>query len=244
MALVPLLVLTGCAYLVEQRTLPDEVEWSGYVYAGVPGDEVPLLETGLIEVLDADGAPLDGAEARQDYPDTLGYWTLAVPVDTPVTLRLSGDGVVPTVWRGHTPSGRAYWLNGALFARGEAETDALVDALDGLDDRLPGDPDDGAPVHLVGQPWDREDVAGATWTATGGDGAEVRVHALVADDSGALSDAADGPVDLVVALDLAPGTATLRCASPDGRSAETHWPTQAGDLVSAMWFHLPEAAAP
>lgn len=235
-----LLALTGCAYLVEQRDVPDQVEWSGYVYAGVPVDDGPLLEDGAIDILDRDGAPLDDAEARQDYEDALGYWTLDVPVDTEIALRLSGADVLPTLWLGTTPTGRGYWLNGALFARSAEETTALFDALEADLGLAPQELSDGAIAHLIGQPWDREAVAGATWSATDGAGAAADVVLLVADEDGALSDAGAGPVDVVIALNLAPGTVSLQVDATDGRAARAEWPAQGGDLVSAMWFQLAE----
>ena len=235
-----LLAMTGCAYLVEQRDIPDQVDWSGYVYAGVPADDVPLLEDGTIEILDRDGAALADAEARQDYEDALGYWTLDVPVDTDVALRLSGADVVPTLWLGTTPSGRGYWLGGALYARGAEETAALFDALDGYQGLAPQALADGAIAHLVGQPWDRDAVAGATWSATDGAGEDAAVVLLVADEEGNLSDAGTGPVDMIVAVNLVPGTVSLQVDAADGRTGRADWPAQGGDLISAMWFQLAE----
>jgi hypothetical protein len=244
MGLLLLLAMTGCTYLVEQRDLPEQVEWSGYVYAGVPADDVPLLEDGTIEILDRDGAALADAEARQDYENTLGYWTLDVPVDTEVALRLSGADVVSTLWLGTTPTGNGYWLGGALYARGVDETAELFDALDGYQGLSPQELSDGEIAHLVGQPWDRDAVAGATWSATDGEGSDAAVVLLVADDEGNLSDAGTGPVDLIIAVNLAPGTVSLQVDADDGRTARAEWPAQGGDLVSAMWFQLPEESTP
>lgn len=226
----------GCVQLTEVRTTPTEVDWTGWVYGDLPGDDAPLLEAGTLEVVDLDDVTVATGTMLDDEP---GYWQVTVPVDVDVALRIDGGEQAPTVWRGRTPSGRAYWLSGALFALADATQAEMFDSLEGWQGMSPQDLADGEVAHLWGTPWDPEEWAGATVEVehSGGVG---QLALLAVDTDGALIDAGTGPVDLFLAPDLAPGPVTLRVTSSDGRTAQTTWPARGGDLLSAFYFALPE----
>ncbi|NOY28247.1 MAG: hypothetical protein GXP62_20480 [Oligoflexia bacterium] len=232
----PLLALAlGCTLLEEQRSLPTDVTWSGYVYADLPADAIPWLEAGTVQVTDLDdneittGTQLDG---------TPGYWEFDVPVDIDVAIRVSGGDQVPTLWRGRTPAGRAYWLTGALFAINAQTEASFFDSLNGWQGLSPSDLSQGEIAHLWGAPQDREAWAGAMIEVTDSDGS-AQVVALAVDADGALIDAGTGPIDYFVAPNLVPGDVSLRVIAADGRVAETTWPAHGGDLLSAFYFSLP-----
>ena len=70
------------------------------------------------------GAQVTALETTSDQPivgiesaSTPGYYSLEVPPDADITIRVSGPDHVSTVFRGTTPAGRGIWFTGALFAR-------------------------------------------------------------------------------------------------------------------------------
>ncbi len=240
----------ACALLEEQRVDPVEVNWAGVVLADLPSEgATEELTDGNVEFLDEDGEPLvlsDGsaATATQPWPDSPGWWQVRVPVDVEVTVRVAGaedaDPALATmVWRGRTPTGRAYWMQGALFTR---ELGWLDDFLASVSATLPGTEvvplADGAVAHLWGEPLDPEAWAGADIAVVDGEGAEATVLRYAVEDDGTLVEATDR-VDLFLAVNLAPGPVTLSVTAADGRAFSTTWPARGGDLLSAIYAALP-----
>lgn len=230
-----LFLLPACEFLEEQRVLPDQVDWAGYVYADLPAEDTALLEAGTLEVVDLDDALVATGTQREDTP---GYWQVQVPVDQEVAIRIDGGDQVPTVWRGRTPTGAAYWLTGALFALDAETVSETFGALDGWQDLSPDDLADAEVAHLWVQPWDPEAWAGATIEVLDYTGL-APYAALAVDADGALIDAGAGPVDLLLVPDLMPGHVTLRVTTAAGKVAETAWPARGGDLLSGFYFTLP-----
>lgn len=238
MPLAPALLalLAGCIQLSEVVTPPDEIAWTGWVYGDLPGEDAPLLEAGTLQVVDLEDQELATGAMLEEDP---GYWQVTVPVDLEVAVRVDGGAQVPTVWRARTPTGRAYWLSGALFAVADQTQAELFDSLEGWQGMSPADLSDGEVAHLWGTPWDPEAWAGATVEVEHA-GGSAPVALLAVDTDGALIDAGAGRVDLFLAPDLEPGPVTLRVTAADGRRAETTWPARGGDLLSAFYFALPE----
>jgi hypothetical protein len=229
----------ACTYrlhFTHDSSMPDEVTWSGYVLEDLGGKKDPLYleDDGVFQVVDLD----DQTVADGQYSGK-GYWYVVVPTDTEVAIRISGPDHVSSVWRAHTPNGRAYWLTGALFTQYTSSVDALVKVLDQFDGLDPLDLADGKVVHIWGQPLDPKAWAGAVLTATGGDGADVPMFTFAVDtDKGTVSEAGDGPVDFFFGANAMPGDVTLRVEAVDGSVAETTYPTRGGDLVTAAFFDL------
>lgn len=243
-----ILGLTGCQYLEEQRTLPEVVAWDGYVLAQVSGlEETQVLASGSVTMLELDGTELATAVPVEGVA---GYWRFEeVPVATEVALRLEGTAsgsdpgaeLTPTVWRGLTPSGRASWLTGGLFLRDLAYTEDFLATLEGFPGVEVTPLSEGTVAHVWGEPWVPEDWAGAEVSVVGGDGVEGTVLLLVVEEDGTVREASgDEPVDLFLGLELAPGTVTLTVVSAAGAVAETSWPAEGGELLSAIYYALPE----
>ncbi len=234
MTLLLLASLVACSLLEEQRDPVTDVRWSGYVYADIPSDTAPLLEAGTFQVVDLDDVVVaDGVQTS-----TAGYWDVTVPVGLDVAVRVDGGAQAATVWRGQTPTGRAYWLSGALFAFADDTVDDFFDSLDGWQGLSPQRLSDGDIAHLWGSPLVPDDWAGADVTVLDADGNDVAVVLLAYDQDGALIDAGTGPVDFFVAPDLPPGTVTLQVQAADGRALQEQWPARGGDLVSAFYVDL------
>jgi len=245
---MPALLLVGCQYLEEVREDPDTVRWGGYVYAYLADAEeaVALSEltaedpitAPVVELVDLTDASL--LEGSQPYASSPGYWTFEeAPVGEEVAIRISGEGLTPTVWRGVVPSGTATWLNGVLYAYESTIYDEFFTSIDGADGLIFPSLVDSEHALLWGEPLSPDDWAGAAITVTDGDGASAAVLALAYDESGALLEAGSGPVDLFLSPSLAPGTVTLRVETADGAAVETDYPARAGDLLSAVFYALP-----
>jgi hypothetical protein len=226
----------GCSIsFTYDSSSPDEATWSGYVLEDLSGTEEPLLleDDGAFQVVDLDDQVLADGEHSGN-----GYWFVDVPSDVEVAIRISGAEHITSVWRGHTPGGRAYWLTGALFTQYAASFEALVKALEGVKGLDPEDLTKGTVVHLWGQPLDPDAWAGAIVTATGGDGAAVPMFTFAIDDKGVVTEAGDQPVAFFFGANAAPGDVALRVEAVDGRVVETTYPTRGGDLVTAAFFDL------
>jgi hypothetical protein len=218
---------------------PDEITWSGYVLEDLSGTDDALLlgDDGVFQVVDLDDAAIaDGLHGGD------GYWFVDVPTGVEVAIRISGSQHVSSVWRAHTPSGRAYWLTGALFTQYASSFEELLEALEGVEGLDPEDLAKGTVVHIWGQPMDPDAWAGAVVTATGGDGADVPMFTFAIDEKNVVTEAGDQPVAFFVGANAAPGDVTLRVETVDGRVAETTYPTRGGDLVTAAFFDV--GAAP
>lgn len=226
------LLATGCVAF-DESTEDATVLWSGTViddpYLGT--DPVALADGGL-EAVDLDDVAVAAGTASET---TTGSFSIEVPTDTEVALRVSGPSHVPTVWRTRTPTRRALWLTGALFARQTAAVDAFIAALDEPGEALA----EGEVAHLWVEPTDPTAVAGATWDLVDGAGQPGRIVLLTTAADGSLVEAGpDDPVDLALGLDLAPGPVTLAVEAPDGAAAEVTWPARAGDLLAGLFLTL------
>lgn len=228
--------LSGCQFIEEVRTDPERVSWGGTVQIdrSLSSGEIVELTAGAVTMLELDGALL--AEATQPFSDSPGYWRFdAIPVGEDVAIRVSGEDVTPMVWRATVPTGDALWFTGGLFAREPAVHQSYFAALDGLGGISPVALERGSVAALWGEPLDPEEWASVDITVIDGDGSEAPVWRLSIDATGQLVDAGDGPVDLFIAPNLAPGLVTL-----DAGDASTSWPAQGGDMLSAVFYDLEE----
>ena len=245
--LLTLVTLTGClpstVYDREELSDGDTVGWSGWVYADIPADNVPVLEVGAVTVTDESGEIV--AEGEQPSTGSPGYWQIDVPPQTDVTIRIEGDGVQPTVWRTMTPSARAYWFAGALFTVSPVTMDTFWSQLSELFG-APETTEDG--VSLYGQPILRNEADEAAWTDAhlevwDEDGGVHEVFALSLDEATgglALAGPGTGPISTFAAPSLPPGPVRLIVDGSDGRSMVAYWTGQPGDLLSAFYMALPE----
>jgi hypothetical protein len=235
------LAIAACTYRLRlnyDSSVPDEITWSGYVLEDLSGKKDLLLleDDGAFEVVDLDDEPISDGEHSGD-----GYWFVDVPTDVDVAVRISGAEHVSSLWRAHTPSGRAYWLTGALFTQYTVSFDAFLKALEGVEGLDPADLSEGTVVHLWGQPLDPDAWAGAVVTATGGDGADVPMFTFAIDEKNLVTEAGDQPVSFFFGANAVPVDVTLRVETVDGRVAETTYPARGGDLVTAAFFDVGES---
>ena len=138
---MPALLLVGCQYLEEVREDPETVLWGGYVYAYLADAEEAVVLSDLsaedpimtpaVELVDLTDVSLQ--EGTQPYDTSPGYWSFEdLPVGDEVAIRVSGEGLTPTVWRGVVPSGTATWLSGVLYAYEFAIYEEFFASIDGF----------------------------------------------------------------------------------------------------------------
>lgn len=232
------LLSAGCAYLEEQRAASDQATWSGDVLIGPYAEDATLLTDGSVTFSYLDGHAED-VEATQ-YDSSPGAWWATLDVDQELSIRLSGPDVLTTVWRDRSPTGRAYWFDGGLFARTAAELDATVAALieAGLLAEAPASLADGEVAALWGAPADPEAWAGAVVTVLDGATLPAQVLLVQVTEDGAYAASDGGRVDAFFAFDLAPGDVKLTVTGAEGGTAQTIYPAQAGDLLHPAFYFL------
>lgn len=245
MITISLLFAIGCSqYLVVDDTDSEatEIQWQGWVYADIPQDDTLGLETGSITVEDQDGEVLTNGVQNDDSRPSM--WTLDVPKNMEVAIRVEGPDQYTTVWRTTTPNSTAYWYAGSMFAVQPATIQPFWDSVTDLLEQPFADTD-GA--HLYGEPlllWADDESAWTDATIAVYDG-EGTVHPAITFSSTEtgeliLSSADTGPITAFTATDLAPGPIRLVINASDGRSVVMDYNAQPGDLLSAFAFTLPE----
>lgn len=198
----------------------EEVTYGGYVYAS-PDTEGELLEVGKLEYT-LPGPVLKPAE--QPYPDDYpGYWWALLPASSPFELRITGEGLYPTLWAGQVPASDASWFSGTLFG-GQKE---WIDDLFAQVAPDAGKLSEGA-IHLWGIPYDPE-----AWRCE-----QVRVQAApvlcfaLDPETGTLLPVEQGSFDWFFAVDLEEGEVEV----DSGIGGTYRYTALPGDLVMALWF--------
>ncbi len=231
------LLLPACGMWIYEETTDDgTVTWYGTVLDGPYTGDNGVLSGGDVLVYDLDEELL--AEGTEPYSDTPGYWKLKVPPAESVAIHLAGEDLLPTVWRGTTPTAQAYWYTGALFGYHQESWLPFLEQFDGQGG-ISLEPLGDEVCWLWGVPWDGDDWAGADITITGGDGEESVALAYTLDDEGLLYETDSEPIDYFFAFNLAPGDVTVSVQAADGRQVEETWPAWPGEIVSAWYLALP-----
>lgn len=209
----------------------------GYVYDDYTyiGDYAVLPDASL-SARDASGEPTGEVEASSDRP---GYFEITVDPKQPVELVVAAPGRLTTVRATLGPATLADF-SPYIFPRASEVITPLIDELSG---QL-GTPDStGLLAGEVGALW-MEPLVPADWAGADiyldSGGAEVEFIALTVLDDGAVALAEDGPLDRLVAPALPPGRLTLLVATATGDIIQQSWNVQAGELVDASWFNLPQ----
>ncbi len=225
-ALLLCLAATACgSWIIEEPTDGADVAWYGTILDGPYTGDNGVLSGGEVLVYDLDEELL--AEGTEPDADNPGYWKLRVPASTPVALHLAGEGMLPTVWRGTTPSDLGYWFTGALFAYDAEIWLPFFEQFDGQGG-VSIEPLGDEICWLWGSPSDPDAWAGADISIVDGVGQAATVLAYHLDDDGLLAPAGDEPVLYFMAFGLAPGEVTLSVTAADGRSFDETWPAWPG----------------
>lgn len=212
------------------RPAGEAVRWAGYVFRSGEGTETEdLLVDGALTF--AVGDAVDPIEAELPYPDDYpGYWSVELPPGAPLTVRIEGAGLVPSVWAGDAPGNNGSWTAGSLFG---AEETWLTGLFEGLGETT------GAEIVPL--------EAGSAWAwgfwrdGARGDCAGVRVAgASVAcvgmDDAGALVAVSEGAFTAWFATGLSSGDVPVEVVE-DGVTVLTETlPLRGGDVGVAGWM--------
>jgi hypothetical protein len=218
---------------------PHSVSWAGYVLDGPYNGENDVLTGGDFEV---DGLESDfvAQGTEKDPEGSPGYWSVRVPPDTPVALRISADGMLPTLWEAVTPEHEGLWSTGALFAFRETTWLPIFQQYDGIFRLTVGDLD-AEHSWLFGLPLSPDDWVDAEISVVDGAGVDGRVVALADDGEGALMIANGRPVVEFLAFNLAPGSIEIHVVAADGRTLDLVFPARGGEILTPWFLALPEA---
>ena len=227
-----LLALFGCTV----TSTSEDVLWSGYVYAKQQNGDLLQLQTGTLTMLDLMGEELIPGE--QPYDTSPSYWTFTVPKEEQgldIAIRIEAEGHDTMLWRGQTPNARSVWLGGTLYTHTKAYNQYFFSAVSNTE-VLPLA--DGEVVHLYGQPFLPTAWANAEISITDGNGETQIVETFSYDEAGIFSSEISEKIDFFTAFNIAPGLVTLHIKLPDGKEISTDYPTEGGDLISAINFTL------
>jgi len=201
----------------------------GYVYDDYTFiEEYAILEEAELVVRDANGADTGEIEA---FPESPGYFQVTVEPGQPIELVVSAPDRLTTVRATTGPATLADY-SPYLFPRA---SEVITPTLDDMAEQLGMADSTDLLAGEVGAFW-MEPLVPADWA-----GADI---SLVSDDGtpvefAALSDGESG-VELLAAAAVPAGRLTLSVTTATGASVEHTWTVQAGELIDATWFHLPQ----
>jgi hypothetical protein len=215
------------------------VNWSGYVVKSVYGGDDGYLEDGSL-VVEGLGQELVAEGFQPEPARSPGYWRVQVPPETPVALRVAGDGMIPSLWEATTPGNVGIWFSGALVAFEEASWMPALEEFDGAFGIELGKLD-ADHCWLFGVPMVPADWADAEISVVDGTGHVGRVIALAEGSDATLVQANGDPVVEFFSFNLAPGPMAIHVAAADGRTLDMVFPARGGELVTPWYIELPEA---
>ena len=222
------------------QTTPS-ITWNGYVYQQTleEDDGLALFDNGTVQLMDLSGNVL--AQASNPFEGTPSYWQFDLTqeqLQNEVAIRVSAENTVAMVWRAQTPSTNATWLSGGLLTQ---EVDYAQTYFDSFTSEITDvDVTDDTVVHLWGQPLIGADWANVTIEVFDGEGESAEVFTFTQLSNGSLTSDTSSGVTWFFAWNLVPGDIEVRVTTELGESASTVYPTQGGDIVSAMFYALPE----
>ena len=209
----------------------------GYVYDDYTyiGDYV-VLPNASLSVRDSSGAATGEVDTDSERP---GYFEITVEPEQAVELVVAAPDRLTTVRATRGPATLAD-VTVYIFPRA---SEVIAPLIDELAEAL-GTPDStGLLAGEVGALWMEplvpSDWAGADITLQS-DGEEVPFIALSVYEDGTVALAEDGAVNQLVAPSVPPGKLTLSVTTASGATIDQSWTVQAGELVDASLFHLPQ----
>ncbi len=212
------------------RPPTDAVRWAGYVFRSGEGTEgEDLLVDGALTFTVAGGE--GPVEAELPYPDDYpGYWSVELPPGVPVTVRVAGEGLVPSVWVGDAPANNGSWAAGSLFGAEESWLTALFEGFSETTGTTLVPLDSGS-AWAWGF-W-REGARGA---CGGVRVAGAQVACVGMDDAGALVPVTDGAFTAWFATGLAPGNVAVDVVEDGVTVLHEELPLAGGDVGVAGWM--------
>ncbi len=224
-------LLCACSDERGPRAAPDSVFFSGWIYpdASAVEDGEPLSDAEVVFTPEA----AEAVEATQPYADYPGYWSVELPPDVPITVRITSGDAYPAVWAADAPGANGQWLAGTLFGADRAWIDAFFAEVAAA-----------AAVELPALGADTTHVWGAPLDGSAWDCAAVRVAGVQpvclgtdADGNTALVD--EGPFGTFFAFGVAAGAVTVEAPG----LVETYL-AEGGDVVHAFWLVPSQEQAP
>jgi hypothetical protein len=221
--------------IISACTLQDpQIYWEGYLFQQSAEGMVPL-EDATIEVLNEAGEFLTDGSVPDGRPSHYQRVTMETEwLNQPLGLRVGNTNSMAMVWTGQSPSKDATWLPGGLFALDESfGTEFLNSFATTVDVPLEG------PVHLWGEPFHSEEWIDVIIVLFD-DEQEYPVYTFSQLSNGLISTSIDTGIDWFFAWNLPAKPLTLQITLQTGDVVQTQYAPQDGDILSALYYALPQ----
>jgi|GEM_PF-6360535 len=208
--------------------------WEGYLFQQSEEGMI-ALEDATIEILNGSGDFLTSGEIPNGRPSN--YQRLAMETEwlnQPIGLRVGSPNSITMLWNGQSPSKDATWLPGGLFALEDSFGNAFLDSFaNTVDVPLEG------PVHLWGEPFRPEEWINVSIEIFDED-QEYPVYTFSQLSTGLISTSIDTGIDWFFAWNLPAKPLTLQVTLETGAVIQTQYAPQDGDILSALYYALPQ----
>ena len=218
-------------------TISLPLSWSGYLYQEDADGFTPLPDA-TMSLKDQDGTWLMDSELP--YSGTAHYHNFALEntwVEQNISVLIQSPTTHTILWNGQLPDTNASWLPGTLFAPETSFIESYFVNFDSNDEILWSD----EVVHVWGQPLIPEDWSNVQIEIWDGDGTMVEVQTFAQVDSLISNDTSNG-IQWFFAWNLSPGDITITITSNESNeSISSHYPTTGGEIISSLFYALPES---
>lgn len=212
------------------------LNWNGYLYLE-NADGFDPLPNGTMTLYDRNGAFL--MDSTQPYSGTAHYHNFALTEDLlglEISLFIQSPNTYPIVWNGTIPNASSSWLSGALFAPEEIFIQEYFANFDVNDNIQWND----TAVQLWGQPLIPEDWKDIAISVIDGNGETVEVYSFAQVDNFITNDTSSG-IQWFFAWNISPGNIEVTITNlSTNDSVSTTYPTEGGEIISALFYALPE----
>ena len=220
--------------LLSCTSVEESILWEGYLFEQSTDGVLPL-ENSSLELIDSTGTTISEGSIPAGRPSHYQRIVLMPDLlEQPVELRVSSPTTIPILWSGESPSKSATWLAGGLFA---IERSFGLDFLNTFATTVDIEPT--GPVHLWGEPFRPEEWIDVEISISDTE-QEYPVYTFSQLSNGLISTNVDAGIDWFFAWNLPPVPLTLRIDTPDGSTITTVYHPQEGDILSALYYALPQ----
>ena len=210
------------------------IYWEGYLFQQSEEGMIPL-EDATIEALNESGEFLTDGSIPTGRPSH--YQRLIMEsewLNQPIGLRVSSPNSMTMVWTGQSPSKDATWLPGGLFSLNDSfGYDFLNSFASTVDVTLEGS------VHLWGEPFYPEEWVDVSIVLFDTE-QEYPVYTFSQLSNGLISTSIDTGIDWFFAWNLPAKPLTLQVTLETGEVIQTQYAPQDGDILSALYYALPQ----
>ncbi len=212
--------------------------WEGYLFQQSAEGMVPLVDA-RSELLSVEGDLLEVGMVPNGRPSHYHRFTIDEDIqDATIAVRISSDESHSVLWSGSAPTATSTWLPGGLFALETEFGNAFLESFAStVEVELTGS------IHLWGEPFRSEEWIDIQISLYD-DAQEYPVYTFSQLPNGLISTSVEEGIDWFFAWNLPASPLTLRVELDSGAVVETQYSPQEGDILSALYYALPELETP